>query len=47
MYCLPDAQAKVRPMIFAMSVLRVRKFFCHTPLSITFISGMPEPDVNE
>lgn len=40
---IPLPRAQVRPMTLATNVLKVRYSFRTTPLSIVFISGIPEP----
>lgn len=42
---IPLPRAQVRPMTLATKVLKVRYSLRTTPLSIVFISGMPEPEV--
>ena len=44
---IPLPRAQVRPMTLATNVLNVRYSFRTTPLSIVFISGIPEPGTNE
>lgn len=41
---IPLPRAQVRPMTLATKVLNVRYSFSTTPLSIVFISGIPEPE---
>lgn len=40
---IPLPRAQVRPITLATNVLKVRYSFRTTPLSIVFISGIPEP----
>lgn len=42
---IPLPRAQVRPMTLATKVLKVRYSLRTTPLSIVFISGIPDPEV--
>lgn len=43
---IPLPKVAVNPITFATSVLNVKYSFSATPLNIVFISGIPEPGIN-
>lgn len=43
----PVPNVAVSPIIFAISVLKVKYSFRTTPLKIVFISGIPEPKISK